>query len=503
MVDLNVRWDVVNGMWWARRRGHGQVGAFLERMGVARSSAYRWAGEFEAWLACGPQELQELRRECEALRREVLVVRQLPRRAVRMSREEERRFILRAAVLATSDEDIVSLLEEAGGRRLSHQSVHRIIAEASAVARVVFERYFAGVGKLGAADEMFLGRRPLLLMVEPLSLLISGLRLAEGRGAEDWKPLFAQMDDLGRCSSDGARGLMRAGKDAGVALQGDLFHLERPGVRFLSSLARSWEAKLKAEKEAEEAIERARLRGGKGATRSASQRRAHARRQGERLLAEYCRLDDLFAQVRAVFEYRGPTGKLPKAAAARRVVSKSLAEMKKTPQGQRLAKKLHRMEEPSALSFLDVLEAGLQEFQLEQVGPDREAKLARLVAETLRWRKRDKTPVEWLEQASTGSLADRVELSVIRLVDEAFRSSSYVECVNARVRLVQVARKRMSEDFLCLLAVHHNLKPFGRGSVREGRSPAELAGIALPTNDWLELLELTSKELAAARDRAA
>jgi hypothetical protein len=220
-------------------------------------------------------------------------------------------------------------------------------------------------------------------------------------------------------------------------------------------------------------------------------------------LAEYCRLDDLFAWVLGAFEYRTPTGGLPKAAEARRIVREALTEMKNTPQGRQLAKKLQRMEDPSALSFLEVLEAGLAKLGLEQVGPDREAKLVRLVAETLAWRKQDKTSVEWLAQASTGSLADHVELSVIGLVDEAFRSSSYVECVNSRIRLVQVARKRMSEDFVYLLAVYHNLKPFGRGSVREGGSPAQLAGIELPTDDWLELLELTAKQLGQCDAQAA
>ena len=111
--------------------------------------------------------------------------------------------------------------------------------------------------------------------------------------------------------------------------------------------------------------------------------------------------------------------------------------------------------------------------------------------------------MELLEQASNGSVADAVEIAVIRLVDRAIRSSSSVECVNARIRLVQVARKRLSEDFLCLLAVYHNLKPFGRGSVRAGKSPAELAGLELPTWDWIELLDLTAQGLAQAAEAAA
>ena len=44
------------------------------------------------------------------------------------------------------------------------------------------------------------------------------------------------------------------------------------------------------------------------------------------------------------------------------------------------------------------------------------------------------------------------------------------------------------------LAVHHNLKAFGRGSVRSGKSPAQLAGLALPTDDWTELLDLVAAE---------
>ena len=123
---------------------------------------------------------------------------------------------------------------------------------------------------------------------------------------------------------------------------------------------------------------------------------------------------------------------------------------------------------------------------------------ARQVAYSVAWRWRDKTPVSDLRQASTGSVTDEAELTLIEAVDHAIRSSSAVECVNARVRLVQVARKRLGEDFLYLLAVYHNVHAFGRGSVREGHSPAELAGIELPTTDWIELLDLAGTEGSTA-----
>jgi hypothetical protein len=111
--------------------------------------------------------------------------------------------------------------------------------------------------------------------------------------------------------------------------------------------------------------------------------------------------------------------------------------------------------------------------------------------------------VEILRAASNGTLADEVEIAVIEIMDFAIRSSSSVECVNSRIRLVQVARKRLSEDFVFLLAVYHNMRRFGRGSVRKGKTAAQLAGITLPTNDWVELLDLTAKTLAQASARAA
>ena len=66
-----------------------------------------------------------------------------------------------------------------------------------------------------------------------------------------------------------------------------------------------------------------------------------------------------------------------------------------------------------------------------------------------------------------------------------------------------MARKRLGEDFLYLLAIYHNMHRFGRGSLREGKTPAELAGIELPTSDWIELLGLPAEEVPAAKGSEA
>jgi len=225
----------------------------------------------------------------------------------------------------------------------------------------------------------------------------------------------------------------------------------------------------------------------------------------KRLAAEHEALAKLEKARRALGKYQtnGPTRSYHRAQAT---MAASLEAMRQTPQGRSLAEKLKGLDNPAFFTRLSVLEERLAPLGLEQVGPARQARLGREVARTLAWRRKDKTAASVLRRASTGSVADEVELAILEAADHAVRSSSSVECVNSRVRLAQVARKRLSENYVYLMvhlmAVYDNVHAFGRGRVREGHSPAELAGIELPTTDWIELLDLADIEDAAATPSA-
>lgn len=495
--------EVVNGMCAARARGHGCVQAYLGRAGVPRSTGYRWEGDLRWLVQYGPQELRRLRRERDGLASILSVLAQERAATPGRSREWERAFVLQAAVLGTSDEEIAVLLERAGGRRLSHETINSMIAEASPVARAVFERYFLDTGRVGAADEIFLGRVPLLLVVEPRSLLVSGVRLASGRGAEDWAPLFAELKGLQRCASDGGLGLCRASKDVGHSRQFDMFH-GLPGLSdALGRLERKHEKKQQAVVEARRVLDECHAATKGRAVALARGLYRSACRAADHVVEQWCELGELIERLLGAFDYTTPEGKLNTSTRAQGIVAEVLAALQGTRSGRRVAEKLRLLERQPAFAHLDALAEHLGALGLEQVGPDREARLARLVADTLAWRRRDKDPVELLRQASNGSLADEVELAVIEAVDFAIRSSSAVECVNSRVRLVQVARKRLSEDFVFLIAVYHNMRTFGRGSVRKGKTAAELARIPLPTNDWIELLDLVAAQPPCASRQAA
>ena len=67
------------------------------------------------------------------------------------------------------------------------------------------------------------------------------------------------------------------------------------------------------------------------------------------------------------------------------------------------------------------------------------------------------------------------------------RASSLVESVNSKLRTVQYIKKQVSQEYLWLLALKHNLEPFAHGK-RQGHSPFELLGIDLGTNDWVDLV---------------
>jgi len=494
MVHFTSPWEVVNGMQSARQRGHGWVTTYLRQVGVPRSTGYRWEGELRWLVESGAEELRRLRAECAGLRAEVSRRGEAAAVEAARSRVRELGVILEAAVLGTSDGEIVRLVWQATGRSLSHATVNAVIAEASRRAPEVFARYFAGVGCVGAADEIFLGRSPLLLVVEPRSLLLSGLRLAERCTAEDWKAVFATMADLHQCVCDGGSAVNAAAGAAGLGVAGDLFHGEREAVAWLGRFLAGCEKRLQAEANARAALEAAeeceaeRLRS----------RYQQAVAEADRMVGEWCRLTDLFARARRAFDLLTPEGRPNTPRAARAAFEAARAAMRSTPEGGTLADKLKPLREPRFFTHLGTLERHLSRLHLEQVGPERAARLGRLLAATVAWRRRDKDSLSVLRAASAGSLADEVELAVIEAVDQAVRSSSAVEGVNARIRIVQVARKRLGEDFLYLLAVYHNMHKFGRGSVREGKSPAELAGIQLPTDNWIELLGLDAAQAPAA-----
>jgi hypothetical protein len=77
----------------------------------------------------------------------------------------------------------------------------------------------------------------------------------------------------------------------------------------------------------------------------------------------------------------------------------------------------------------------------------------------------------------------------------AVRASSAVECVTSVMRMHQGRHRYVSQGMLDLKRVYWNCRTFHEGK-RKGHCPYALLGLALPTYDWWQLLQISPEELA-------
>jgi hypothetical protein len=82
----------------------------------------------------------------------------------------------------------------------------------------------------------------------------------------------------------------------------------------------------------------------------------------------------------------------------------------------------------------------------------------------------------------------QVVSEVKRILYHLRRASSLVECYNSILRPIQQVKRYVSQEFLWLKALHHNMKGFKQGR-RKGKSPFQLLGIDFGKQDWIQLLE--------------
>jgi hypothetical protein len=82
----------------------------------------------------------------------------------------------------------------------------------------------------------------------------------------------------------------------------------------------------------------------------------------------------------------------------------------------------------------------------------------------------------------------KVVSAVRRILYHPKRASSLVECYNSILRPIQQVKKQVTQEFLWLKALHHNMKSFKQGR-RKGKSPFQILGIDLGKQDWIQLME--------------
>jgi hypothetical protein len=362
-----------------------------------------------------------------------------------------------------------------------------------------------------AADEIFVNRYPILMVVEPQSLCWQTGRLARHRDGTTWAAELRPLTALEQVTRDAGTGLekaiqqLNAERDrrghAALADQADHFHLLREGTRALRRLQGQATRALAAAEKAQAAVARLDRRGQtkSGAATVAARQWRHAEAAFDRWSAGERAWQDL----RQVLALVSPTGELNTRSRARAAVTVLLPAFS----GPEWAKFVRQLRRPEVFTFLD--RVGEQLAALP-AAPDPAAATVRDVlvrAEGLRRRPdllrgadaqaaaaRGVLLVAAVLASLGGAAVQQLAAQVRGVFGQAWRASSLVEGLNSVLRMQQARHRRVTQELLDLKRLYWNLRAFRTGR-RSGRTPYDLLGLSVHGHDWWDLLQRTPEQL--------
>jgi hypothetical protein len=332
---------------------------------------------------------------------------------------------------------------------------------------------------------------------------------AADRKAETWEARLAPFPRLEFAVSDAAKGIAAAVARRAEARRDDptapalehgldLFHtsMEAEGV-----LARRWRRAEAAWEEAEAAdlkVAESKRQGidARGAAQVA--RAAWGRAVSSFEGVE--RLERAWSRIRAALDLFGPDGRLNDRGGAEAEIAAGLKELT----GPDWAKVRNFVTDRRGLAFLDRMHR-----RLESAEPRREWR------EALAWRwwlRHGRVPASGPVTTALGAVGRDGVLSeegeesyrrVSAVLEDTFRASSAVECMNSVLRMQQSRHRRMTQPMLDLKRLYWNTHAF-RSGPRKDLSPYRALGLDLPTYDFWELLqsdpETLTQELSTSRN---
>ena len=402
-----------------------------------------------------------------------------------------------ALVCHSSQRAITEVLRDLFDYPLSLGSVHGILQRAAATARAHTGHQDLGGVHLGAHDEIFQARWPVLVGVDVPSTYCYLLSRERQRDALTWGVRLLELAERGfrpeATVADGGAAL-RAGQELalpGVPCFGDVFHLFYeelgPLVRYLDN--RAYEA-IAARDQLERRQAAAWRQRGRQELGLAQQLR-HARPAEARALALADDVALLVGWLRQdVLALAGPD-----LATRQELYDFVVAELQ-ARQAQcrhRLGPvvKLLRGQRDTLLGFAAALDRALAAVAATQRVPEA---LAREVLALQALAPRD--PRRWPREAAVRQRLGRryhpLRVAVARLPGRVVRASSVVENLNSRLRNYFFLRRQLGPDYLALLQFFLNHRRFLRSAhpERVGKSPAELL-TGQAQSHWLELLGYT------------
>jgi hypothetical protein len=361
-----------------------------------------------------------------------------------------------------------------------------------------------------ARDELFVGRDPILLMVEPHSLTITGLYASDNRDAETWGCVLLFTQDrrvqIKGLAEDGCIPYVASCKVAKLdaAIQKDVWHPLNDVRKVIHDLERE---AYKALKEAEQ-LEKKLLKHWDDAIFTEW---VKPYEQFEKLLAQINQLSFWYGCLwDAVELVDWRNGEIRYRAINQWLAEESLKGIKQLPH-PRIQKLAERLEEqlPEMLTFLDGIVEPLTNWQAqaEQHFQDHSSVVYFQASVARFWRLEHAVRRNGHKNFSENALKAQQWLAVwidddpqlkelaeklLNILERTVRTSCAAETINSVLRPYLVRRRECTDLtsrqlFLNLFALWFNMHKFDRGP-RKNKSPYELAGIDLGTDDWLTLL---------------
>lgn len=413
------------------------------------------------------------------------------------AREKGKRHLaLEAAVAPCSAPTIAALQMAAFNEADSPDTILRLIDKAGARALAIHNSFpWAEKLERAAVDELFAGKTPILVGVEPRSMAVPFLQRGPDRTAKTWQEVLGRFPNLKEIASDQAPAILAAGTALGLLLQGDWFHsheelrqclgaLERQALKRISEEYKAL-AEVKRRKELRLPTKRAakNYRRAKKVARKAMERHDRARQA-----------EPLFEKAMSLFDESGHWVSFSE---SRELIEKGLALLREVEAPYR--RKVARAYEPDRiLNFKAVLEVPLDtaedlpELSMSEMIEVAVATMHRRPGGAL-WAGQPselRAAIAWdlaqvLDQKLTTDCPSWPEhrARIQEEIGQPFRSSSWVECFNSRLRVAQQVLKHLGPNLLALLMLSHNATPFTAGK-RRGQTPLEILGFEAPPGSW-------------------
>jgi hypothetical protein len=493
----------------ARLCGHrGAVTEQAQQAGCSRQCVYDHAQKVlaavEAAHGTGPTR-ERLIQDNAALRRENAQLWDWLFQAIEFPLAKRQEFAVTALAMGLSLNQILVLLAILLGAAAApgRSTVHRWVQAAGTAAGAVLKRLDDSAKPLvlvGCLDEIFFHRRPILVGVEPSSMVWFLGTKAEDRQGSTWFGVLQSWTALRYVVSDAGTGLQ-----AGIArVQGqrrqtdsvplakglDVFHTKQEARRVLrqlwSRVERTWEQAEAASRAVAQAQRQGRDARGPARRARAAWKKAEAGfRRHEEGEAAWRRAEPALSLFR-------PDGQLNDRSWARAQVAAALPGLL----GSEWSKVRGFLQAEEAFTFLDRLHGQLDELPL---APELRTALVGLWW-LRRQRPRGSNPTAvggyrqvapLVQQALCQRLAPNWRASyrqVAAVLGRAVRASSAVECMNSVLRMHQSRHRTLNQGMLDLKRLYWNTRVF-RGGKRKGRCPYEHLRLPLPRYDFWGLLQ--------------